>query len=122
MPAVLIIDDNKSNAHVLQVTLEAYGLDVYVAYTGQDGYDMATIQEPDLIITDLRMPSSTWNGYDTTEKLKSHPDTAHIPVVALSAAGDPEQADASGCDAFLRQPIKNQELRDILGRFLEPQR
>ncbi len=118
MPTILIIDDNHDNAHVLQATLEVYGFDVYIAYTGEDGYDMATIHEPDLVITDLRMPSTTWTGYDTAAKLKSDPATANIPIIALSAAGDPIQAQESGCDTFLKRPINQQELRAALEHYL----
>lgn len=118
MPTILIIDDNPHNIHVLQTTLEAHGFDVYVELTGQDGYDTAVIQEPDLIITDLRMPKQTLDGYDTARKLRAHPDTAHIPIIALSAAGDPVKAEASGCNAFVQHPVNKGELLKILGQYL----
>jgi len=118
MPIILIIDDHVENANLLQATLERFRLDVLVAHTGKDGFDMAYIHEPDLIFTDLRMPQDTWTGYVTAKELKSNDSTAHIPVIALTAVGDGDLALRSGCDAVLRRPYDKQDLISILDRFL----
>jgi len=118
MPLVLMIDDDKPNADLMKATLETFHIDVMIAYTGKDGYDIAYIHEPDLIFTDLRMPSETWTGYKTAQQLKSNPATANIPVVALTAAGDADQAIEAGCNAILRRPYDQQDLLRILDNYL----
>lgn len=118
MTTILIIDDEEVNAELVQVYLERYNVDIFVAYTGQEGFSIAKKEQPNLILADLRMPSETWTGYETIKKLKSNSLTQHIPVVALTAAGDVVKALAIGCDEFIKRPFRFQQLDVMLNRYL----
>ena len=60
---------------------------------------------PDVIVMDLAMPRL--DGWSASKSLKSSPATAHIPIIALSAASEArEGARACGCDGFLAKPCQ----------------
>ncbi len=118
MTTILIIDDEQVNAELVQIYLERYDIDTLVAHTGKEGFSIAQKKQPNLILTDLRMPAETWTGYETIEKLKSNPLTKHIPVVALTAAGNVTKAFTYGCDELLNRPFKLQQLESVLSRYL----
>jgi two-component system, cell cycle response regulator DivK len=68
---------------------------------------MAAAERPDLILMDLGLPGL--DGWEATKRIKSQPETRHIPVIALSAhamTGDREKALAAGCDDFDTKPVE----------------
>jgi CheY-like chemotaxis protein len=68
---------------------------------------MAAAERPDLILMDLGLPGL--DGWEATKRMKSQPETRHIPVIALSAhamIGDREKALAAGCDDFDTKPVE----------------
>ena len=87
-PTVLVIDDTPSNLDVLTGILkDAY--QVKVAINGHIGIKIAkTIPQPDLILLDIMMPDI--DGFEVCRQLKSQPNTAHIPIIFVTAKIDPE--------------------------------
>ncbi len=81
---VLLVEDDRDEAEVLQAALEREGLSVSLAYDGAQGLDQALRDHPDVVITDLIMP--VLDGLQLIQKLLSQP-SAHPPVIALSAVG-----------------------------------
>lgn len=84
MATVVVIDDETMNADALAFMLSAEGLTVKTAADGEAGYRLIVETRPDLIITDFMMPVMT--GLELAQKLRACADTAHIPVVLLTAA------------------------------------
>jgi len=73
---ILVVDDEAHILHVLSLKLRNAGYDVVTAVDGEDGYELAGQELPDLVITDFQMPYMT--GLELC---------AHIPVLILTARG-----------------------------------
>ncbi len=82
---ILIIDDEKHIVHVVSLKLRNAGYEVISAGDGEEGYEMACDQQPDLIITDHQMPYMT--GLEMCHELKKNEETSHIPILMLTARG-----------------------------------
>ena len=81
--------------------------------------EMAREVEPDLILMDLALP--VLDGYEATRLLKTNPDLAATPIVAVTAharAIDREHAMEAGCDAYIAKPYSIHELYALIDRFL----
>jgi two-component system, cell cycle response regulator DivK len=119
---ILYVEDNDDNIYALENRLKRAGFTVMIARDGAQGVDMASAEQPDLIIMDLSLP--VLDGWQATRRIKAAATTQHIPVIALTAnamAGDREKAMAAGCDDFDTKPL---ELPRLLGkiRALVPER
>lgn len=109
---VLLIDDAPEIVSALTARLLALGYDVASASDGSLG--LAAIRElhPDVILLDIRLPDL--DGFAVCIQIKADPETAHIPVIFLSAnVADNAQhkAIAVGGDAFLSKPY---DFRDVI--------
>jgi CheY-like chemotaxis protein len=117
---VLYIEDNDDNVYMLKMRLELLGdFEVLAAEDGQKGCEMATTEQPDIILMDLEMPIV--DGWEATRRLKGNPQTRDIPVIALSAhalAGEREKALAAGCNEFDTKPIEFDRLVSTIRRIL----
>jgi PAS domain S-box-containing protein len=82
-PKVLIIDDDKTAAELIQVILEAEGYEVIKTMNGKDGVRMAGSENPDLIILDLIMPDIS--GFNVAYQLKQQPATRNTPIIILTS-------------------------------------
>src|SRR6201982_2836314 len=81
---VLYIEDNDDNVYMLKMRLELLGdFEVLAGEDGQKGCEMATTEQPDIILMDLEMPIV--DGWEATRRLKGNPQTRDIPIIALSA-------------------------------------
>jgi two-component system, cell cycle response regulator DivK len=111
MPRILIVEDNELNRDMLSRRLERRGYDTLTAADGQEGLCMARRAIPDLILMDMSLP--VMDGWEATRLLKSAPETAAIPIVALTAhamCGDRERALETGCDEYDTKPVEFQRL------------
>jgi two-component system, cell cycle response regulator DivK len=118
MKKILIVEDVEYNRDLLvQLLEEEY--EVVTAVDGAAGIDAAARHRPDAILMDLSLPGI--DGWEATRRLKARPDTAAIPVIALTAhamQGDEERARACGCDDYLTKPIDEDQLFTRLARLL----
>ena len=115
MPKILLVEDNEMNRDMLSRRLQRKGYDVVIAVDGGEGVELAHSQSPDLILMDMSLP--VLDGWEATRRLKAAPDTAAIPVIALTAhamATDREKAMEAGCDDYDTKPI---ELPRLLGKI-----
>ena len=104
---ILYVEDNDDNVYVVKNRFARVGLTVVVATDGEQGVAMAAAEKPALILMDLRLP--VLDGWEATKRIKAHPETRHIPIIALSAhamTGDREAALAAGCDDYDTKPIE----------------
>jgi two-component system cell cycle response regulator DivK len=119
MAKILYVEDNFQNKRLVRKILMAKGYEVIEADDGQTGVDMAAQESPDLILMDISIPGI--DGIEATHLIKTNPDTAHIPVIALTAnamRGDRERFLAAGCDGYLPKPISTSDLLRVVAEHL----
>jgi CheY-like chemotaxis protein len=117
---ILIVEDVEYNRDLLVQLLED-DYEVVTAADGAAGIEAAVRHRPDLILMDLSLPGV--DGWEATRRLKARPETAAIPVIALTAhamQGDEERARACGCDDYLTKPIDEDQLFAKLAQLLGP--
>ena len=121
MTRILCVEDNEDNLFMLQRRLTRAGFEVKVAMNGAQALDWAKTLLPDLIVMDLILPGL--DGFEATRRLKSQPETKHIPIVVLSAHDrekNREKALAAGCDGFETKPTDFealvQKIHSLLGK------
>ena len=111
---ILTIDDNQDNLITLKALIkEAFPKAVvFPATNGKDGFKLAILEDPDVILLDIVMPGM--DGFEVCRRLKHDPVLCDIPVVFITALkGDKEtriKALYSGVEAFLSKPIDESEL------------
>ncbi|MDH5601991.1 MAG: response regulator [Gammaproteobacteria bacterium] len=106
MTKILLVEDNEDNRDMLSRRLERKDFTVTLAVDGQDGVDKASSEKPDIILMDMSLP--VMDGWQATRILKNNPDTACIPVIALTAhamSSDREKALEAGCDDYDTKPV-----------------
>jgi len=105
---VLVVDDILPNVKLLEAKLSGEYFDVITATSGAEGIQKAEAQSPDIILLDVMMPGM--DGFETCQRLKNNPATAHIPVVmvtALTDATDRVRGLEAGADDFLSKPVND---------------
>jgi CheY-like chemotaxis protein len=101
---ILIVDDEPDIRFMMRLIFEGAGHKVTEARHGATGLKSVKATRPDLVITDVMMP--TMGGLEFIARLRSDPETAAIPILAVS--GNSELATAA--DAVLPKPFLPQEL------------
>jgi two-component system cell cycle response regulator DivK len=116
---VLVGDDHELNLRLLERLLERDGHAVRAADSLAAAEQALAEEQPAMIVIDLNLPDGS--GLELTRKLKSHPRTASIPIVACTAAvmpSDQDQALAAGCDAFVAKPIDLRRFSTLVSSML----
>ena len=119
MTKILLVEDNEDNRDMLSRRLERKEFDVILAVDGEDGINKAKSGMPDLILMDMSLP--VVDGWEATRTLKNISETAHIPIIALTAhamSSDREKAINSGCDDYDTKPIDFKRLLDKIANFI----
>jgi DNA-binding NarL/FixJ family response regulator len=114
VPRVLLVDDAVAIRHALRGVLEDAGIEVVgEAGDGDEGVALAESLRPDVVLMDLRMPSS--DGFEATSRIVK--DLPQVRVVVLSAYDSEESANAvlaAGAFAFLPKHIGAEHIRQIV--------
>lgn len=82
---ILVVDDEAHITHVVALKLRNAGYAVTVAGDGEEAYELAVAEPPQMVITDLQMPYMS--GLELCAKLKKHGPTSHVPAIMLTARG-----------------------------------
>jgi CheY-like chemotaxis protein len=120
-PCLLLIDDCVAQRDLYELVLERE-FQVLTAAGGAEGAKLARDAQPDAIVLDVTMPGM--DGWETCALMKSDASTAHIPVILLTAADDPDleqHAAAVGASALLRKPCRAECLHKTILTALFPQ-
>lgn len=104
---VLIVEDSGTNRLILRTRLQHSYYDVIEAENGIQGIELARTSSPDIVLLDVMMPGI--DGFETCRRLKSIPETLHVPVVMLTALdkqSDKVMGLEAGADDFLSKPFE----------------
>src|SRR5215470_11938443 len=117
---VLVVDDDLDLIELITDGLILVGGHKVVAATdGATGLERFFEVRPDCVVVDVRMPGL--NGYQFVRALRGDPETAHTPIIVLSAMAQERDTLAgllSGADAYLYKPVKVAELLETIDRAL----
>jgi len=115
---ILIIDDDTSLRRVLEFNLQEEGYEVFAAADGEEGLRIFDEQQPDLVITDLKMPGIS--GFQVLGAVKER--SPQVPVMVLTAFGAVETAVEAmklGAYDYITKPFNRDELRLTVRKALE---
>lgn len=108
---VLLIDDEASLLYGLSVIMKREGYEVITAKDGADGFQKAQSENPDIIISDVMMPSP--NGFELREMLNQSESAKRIPFIFLTAKIEQEdkiRGIVGGADDYITKPFDRREL------------
>jgi two-component system, cell cycle response regulator len=103
---VLVVDDVRSNRKLLQTRLSLEYFEVLEAANGPDALAICENGGCDIVLLDVKMPGM--DGFEVCRRLRAAPDTAHLPIVLLTAFDRPAdrmRGLESGADDFLTKPV-----------------
>ncbi len=101
---ILIADDEAHIRHIVSDKLRNCGYTVIEARDGEEAFELALVDPPDLLITDLQMP--VLSGLELCQLLKSRPKTAQIPALMLTARGH----------VLAPQDLTNTNIRELMSK------
>ncbi|BBM82730.1 response regulator [Candidatus Uabimicrobium amorphum] len=116
---ILLVEDNELNYDMLMRRLKRKGFNTILAVDGEQAIEKAQSQNPDLILMDMSLPKI--DGWEATRRIKQHPQTQNIPIIALTAhamVGDREKALEAGCDEYDTKPVDLKRLISKINIFL----
>jgi len=119
MAKILYIEDIEDNLTLVQKIITSRGHELLWANNAEKGLEMATSNQPDLILLDLGLPDS--DGQTLSVWLRSEPTLENIPIIVLTAW--PEEVarhtvDAYGLDGYLCKPFSLTELVQLVDTAL----
>ena len=116
---VLVVDDEIHIIHVVAIKLRNNGYEVISAENGNEAFELACEEKPDIIVTDFQMPVMT--GLELVRKLRENEATKEIPVIMLTARGfaiEDEQKEELQISEFLSKPFSPKELQRSIDDIL----
>ena len=116
---ILVVEDNPLNLKLVRDVLEFRGYTVLTARSGEEGVEVATSQQVDLVLMDLQLPGI--GGHEALQRLRADPRAREVPVVAVTAFAmedDVERARRAGFDGYLAKPISVRALPEQVAAFL----
>lgn len=117
---VLVVDDEATLADAVAMLVEDTGYTSLVAYTGQQGLELARSRRPALIITDMMMPRLSGADMIAALRADAQRDSVTMPPVILMTAGGVANAVSAGADVVVAKPFDIESMQALLRRYLEP--
>ncbi|MFH0733504.1 MAG: response regulator [bacterium] len=116
---VLIVEDDQNLRMNLEDILQFNGFNTLSAKNGYEGYKLALVKEPDIIISDIRMPQM--DGLELLKKLQENSITSFIPFIFLSAKVELQDIRAGmalGADDYITKPFKIDDVLNTISSRL----
>jgi chemosensory pili system protein ChpA (sensor histidine kinase/response regulator) len=116
---VLVVEDEFDSIQLVSKILQHSGIHVEIAHNGIEALEVLSHHIPTIIVMDLSMPEM--DGWETLERIRQNPSTAHIPVVAITAyhsVSVEEDAKKAGFDFYMPKPLDTQALVKHLERVI----
>jgi len=115
MRTILLVEDRLENRDIVFQVLTPLGFEVLAAEDGCQGLELAQAEQPDLILSDLRMP--VMDGFEMIRQLRNREQFRTLPIIALSASAyERDRAQSKDCGAtdFLAKPLNMTQLMATL--------
>ena len=119
MKEILIVEDNPMNMELIMDLLEFYGYNVTEAEDGIKALECLAEKKFDIILLDMQLPKM--DGLEVLEQIKKNPETADIPVIAVTAhamKGSEEHFIEMGCVDYISKPIDIHRFRAMIDKYL----
>lgn len=113
------MDDDETNLALARALLEADGFAVVTAMDAMSTFDVLKDVDPALILMDIQLPGM--DGWELTRRLKRNIATSHIPIIAVTAYGQPgdaKRAREAGFVEFVAKPVSTRELPSIIRKHI----
>jgi len=118
---VLVVDDGRNAADILAMFFQMEGFDTAVAYDGAQAVDVARNFDPDLVCMDLGMPRM--DGFEAAREIRrSGKSPTLVALSGWGAESDRRRSAEAGFDIHLVKPVKPDDLRALIARFLPDQK
>lgn len=124
---ILVVDDERDIAELLAYNLNKEGFSTVLAHDGEAALRKIRLEKPDLLILDLMLPGMS--GLDICKTIRSHPQTASLPIIMLTAKSDELDRVLGleiGADDYVTKPFSLKELmarvRSVLRRVRDRNR
>ena len=121
MARILIAEDERDIRDLITFTLRFAGHEVIATSNGEEAFQTAIKEIPDLILLDVRMPRM--NGYEACANIKANQATENIPIIFLSAKGQENEVKTgieAGAEEYILKPFSPDQLTEritqVLGR------
>jgi DNA-binding response OmpR family regulator len=117
---ILVIDDEISILKFMNNFLTTHGFEVYIASNGLEGIDLAKSGNPDLVITDIKMP--IMNGFKLIQELKEDANCRSIPIIVITGYSiedeDRVKAEQYGVKDYFVKPFQLEEIFKTVSKYV----
>ncbi len=118
---ILIVEDNSTNAILLERILGNLKFETKIAENGQAGFEIALDYQPDLVLMDINMP--ILNGYESSKLIRSSNKLSNkVPIFAVTAEHEDEVKNKlreAGMNEYIPKPINISDLEEYLLKYLQ---
>jgi len=117
---VLIVEDNPVNMELFTELLSLNDYECLCAEEGSSAIELARREKPDIILLDIQLPGM--DGLCVASALRSHEETRHIKIIAVTAYAMRGERDIfleKGFDGYISKPIDNKSFLDMIRTFLD---
>ncbi|EJG02471.1 GAF domain-containing hybrid sensor histidine kinase/response regulator [Flavobacterium sp. F52] len=117
---ILLCEDNVLNQKLAKSVINNFGFDLDIAQNGEEGIELLSQNEYNLVLMDLQMPVK--DGYQTTEYIRNEMNSA-IPIIAMTAhslVGEQERCYKVGMNAYVPKPFKQSVLLKAIKTVMSP--
>ncbi|MFX1364388.1 MAG: response regulator [Promethearchaeota archaeon] len=118
--SVYVIEDNEKNMKLFKAILNLIpDIEIFEETRGDLGFELIKSGNPDLIILDIQLPEM--NGTEICSNLRKIEKFKDIPIIAVTSfamKGDKERIMSSGFNQYISKPIKVQEFRNLVLKYL----
>ena len=118
MKKILVVEDDEVERELVRMTLEREGYRVVTAEDGERGFELASAERPDLIVTDFWMPAA--DGFHLVRRVRETPGLAETPILVVTGFGEggATLSLVGGADAYEPKPLDPDALRESVRRLL----
>ena len=122
-PLVLVADDHPINREVILRQLGILGFSADSVNDGRQALEALERENYALLLSDCHMP--IMDGFELTASIRAREKGVRLPIIAITAnalVGEADRCIAAGMDAYMAKPVQIAHLREMLGRYLPPNR